>query len=173
MENDVDKFITSPTEILEQKNNNHQCKILREDMKCSPDKPCDQISCISLKNLIIMAKAYNEEYPENTIQLKKSGNEVLYPSKYKKYLVEQFEEKLKKKCDNQICWTKQKFMDRIPENKDTDELSNYTFRPEGPQGKFEWVNTTHINKVMKPYEKVNHDFIFLGAVPLDFHEIEY
>ena len=28
-----------------------------------------------------------------------------------------------------------------------------TFRPKGPEGKFEWLSTTHINKVMEQYEK--------------------
>ena len=48
-----------------------------------------------------------------------------------------------------------------------EELEKYTLRPLGPTGRFEWLNTININEVMEQYE----DFNFLGAIPIDFQEI--
>ena len=54
-----------------------------------------------------------------------------------------------------------------------DHLENKVFRPEGPQGRFEWLSTLDINKVLYQYEEKYPDFKFLGAVPLDFIELDY
>ena len=37
------------------------------------------------------------------------------------------------------------------------QLTKYTFRPDGPNGKFEWLNTYNINDVMKQYEDNKED----------------
>ena len=52
-----------------------------------------------------------------------------------------------------------------------EELLKYTFRPEGPKGKFEWLNTTQLNDVMDQYQKKYPEFSFLGAVPMDFNNL--
>ena len=66
----------------------------------------------------------------------------------KKHLVLQLTDRLKDVCDDQICWLKQDF---IKELNDLDAQEN-TFRPEGPQGRFTWLNTTNIDDIMKQYE---------------------
>ena len=48
-----------------------------------------------------------------------------------------------------------------------------TFRPDGPEGKFEWLNTLHINDVMSQYEDKYNDFKFFGAVPIDFDDLPF
>lgn len=141
--------------------------IKEKDTKCAPDKPFSSNSCIPLEILLEMAKAYNKEYPDNKINIPKNGYIILYRSLSKKYLVKQFKEKLKNLCNDQVCWTQQEFINRL--SKDIkNELTNFTFRPTGPQGTFEWLNTNHIDNVLKQYEKVDKEFIFLGAVPIDF-----
>jgi hypothetical protein len=52
-----------------------------------------------------------------------------------------------------------------------EEIEKYTFRPSGPSGKFEWLNTLHIDEVMKQYENKYDDFKFLGTVPVDFDDL--
>lgn len=52
-----------------------------------------------------------------------------------------------------------------------EELLVKTFRPEGPSGKFEWLNTININQVVSQYENKYKDFKFLGAVPIDFDDL--
>mgnify|MGYP006897233767 CR=1 FL=1 len=51
------------------------------------------------------------------------------------------------------------------------EIKDNTFRPKGPQGKFEWLSTVDINKVMEQYHHSHPDFKFLGAVPIDFDDL--
>ena len=50
-------------------------------------------------------------------------------------------------------------------------LEKYTFRPQGPKKKLDWLSTTNINDVIEQYEKNYKDFLFLGAVPYDFQEL--
>ena len=58
-------------------------------------------------------------------------------------------------------------------NMKNDDITKFTFRPNGPKGKFEWLSTSDINKVMKQYELKHKDFKFLGAVPYDFEDLPY
>jgi len=50
-------------------------------------------------------------------------------------------------------------------------LHDSTFRPEGPQGQFDWLSTLDINKVLVQYEEKHPEFKFLGAVPIDFFDL--
>jgi hypothetical protein len=96
--------------------------------------------------------------------------ETLNRSKYKKMLLDQFQKKYKDTCDAQNGWIKQPFVKRMRDVSQI-ELNKHTFRPIGPQGKFEWLNTININDVMKQYETKYSDFKFLGAVPIDFDDL--
>jgi len=131
-----------------------------EDKKCAPSKKYEEGSCFTLKSLQDMANAYNRS-------VKTSKNKIII-SDQKKPLLEQLNDRLKKVCDDQLCWIKQDFINYA---KDKHELKYLTFRPTGPQGRFTWLNTTNINHVMKQYEKKYNDFKFLGAVPIDFDEL--
>ncbi len=139
------------------------------DKVCAPNKVFEDGSCFTLNAVILMANAYNEENPDNKIVLNPKF-ETLHPHKYKKYLIKQMKNKMKKVCDNQKCWTQQGFMRHISRT-NKEDIEKYTFRPDGPGGKFEWLNTLHIDEVMEQYEKKYPDFKFLGAVPMDFDEL--
>jgi len=144
-----------------------------EDKRCAPTLNYEAGSCIRLQILVEMANAYNEEVGENssdTISLD-SKVEILNPKKYKKYLVKQLNKRIGSKCTNQKCWTSQHFVKKI-KNAYKVELEKYTWRAEGPQGRFEWLNTLHIEDVMEQYEAKYKDFKFLGAVPIDFDDFE-
>ena len=141
------------------------------DKKCAPHKMFESGSCYTLNSLVKMANAFNKDNPNNNIKLNPSY-ETLHPHKYKKYLVKQFQKKLGKSgCSTQKCWTEQSFMRHL-DKLSKEEIEKYTFRPEGPEGKFEWLNTMHIDEVMEQYEKKHPDFKFLGAVPMDFDDLE-
>ena len=86
-------------------------------------------------------------------------------------MLSEFNKRLGDKCTSQKCWTEQSFVSNMKKIA-RDELKKYTFRPDGPTGKFEWLNTININEVMEQYEKKNTEFKFLGAVPIDFDEFE-
>ena len=72
-------------------------------------------------------------------------------------------------CDNQVCWINTSFVKNI-KNKD---ITHFTFRPKGPKGKYDWLSTSDIDRVMKQYESKYKDFKFLGAVPYDFEDLPY
>lgn len=151
---------------------NEICPKNEADKKCAPGIRFDAGSCIELFVLIKMAEAYNKENGEKEGAILLSRNlETLNPRKYKKYLVNEFNKRIGKKCTSQKCWSEQKFI-KLMENQSRDQLQNYTFRPDGPNGKFEWLNTFDINKVVAQYEKKYTNFKFLGAVPIDFDDFD-
>lgn len=135
-----------------------------KDKRCAPGIKYDGDSCMTLDILIKMAKAYNKEYPNDVIKLDKTV-ETLHNKKYKKYLLKEFEKRLNNICDNQMCWFRQEFMKHYNNKKEL----KYVYRPTGPKGKYEWLNTSNINKVMDQYEQIYKDFIFVGAIPIDFY----
>ena len=116
------------------------------DKRCSPNISFESGSCIKLSVLIEMANAFNKDAEGSTIKLY-DNMETLNPKKYKKYLLKEFGTRLGDKCTTQKCWTEQNFI-RHMKKFAKEELDKYTFRPDGPQGKFEWLNTLHINDTM-------------------------
>jgi len=150
--------------------NSSDIKLTKKDRRCAPSKKLTNGSCIPLNILIEMAKAFNIDNKNDQIKLYSRTVETLKPAKYKKYLIKSFQSKLKN-CDNQICWTKQSFLNRLSD-KMKKEIKENIFRPKGPNGKFTWLNTSNIENVMKQYELTYPDFLFLGAVPIDFYEFD-
>lgn len=139
-----------------------------QDKRCAPSISFEQGSCIRLEILIKMTEAYNAEFPDNTIELDPKI-ELLHPKKYKKYLVKEFADRLGEKCNTQSCWSEQNFIKRMPRIAQK-ELAKYTWRPNGPDDSTEWLNTTHIDEVLKQYEVKYPSFYFGGAVPRDFQD---
>lgn len=146
------------------------CPKHEHDKRCAPGTRFDAGSCIKVSILCEMANAYNEGAGDDKIKLSRSL-EVLNPRKYKKYLLAEFNKRMGEKCTTQKCWTEQKFIQKM-KKQSREELNKYTFRPDGPKGKFEWLNTLNIKDTMEQYEKKYPEFKFLGAVPIDFNEFD-
>lgn len=139
------------------------------DNKCAPGKVFSHGSCIRLPILVDMARSYNKEFPNNQIEIDETLNEELL----KQYLVKEFENRIKNECDNQqTCWKREKFTKNM-ESSLKDELYNYTFRPDGPQGQFTWLNTSNIDQTMRQYQVSHPEFHFMGTVPIDFDDLPY
>ena len=126
------------------------------DEKCAPSKKFKDGSCFSLKSLQIIAENYN-----------KSAKEKISISDNKEKLVETLEKKLQDKCNDQTCWLRLDFVKAI----ENPEILENTFRPQGPEKKYEWLSTTDINDVVSQYQEKHKNFLFLGAVPADFEEL--
>ena len=124
--------------------------------KCAPSKKFTDKSCFSLESLIKIANKYNE-INSDKIDIKLS----------KELLVNELELKLSNDCSNQSCWTRLQIIEELDDN----DILNNTFRPDGPPKKYDWLSTTNIDEVLKQYQYVHANFIFLGAVPYDFDEI--
>ncbi len=139
--------------------------------KCAPHLEFENGSCIPLELLIEMAKAYNKYHESDKSQHIKLNSKLdtLYPDDYKKYLLLEFKNRFD---GDQKDWIKSKYLELMSEEH-KDHLENKVFRPDGPQGRFDWLSTIDINQVLYQYEAKYPDFKFLGAVPMDFMELDY
>lgn len=135
-------------------------------MKCAPGKEFDKElqSCFSLNHLQLMAQGYNKYY-----------NDKITISKDKKELLRQLIDKLKKidpKCHEQACLLEQDFVRKLDKDNDYFDLIYNTYRPLGPDYKYQWLSTSEINAVMLQYQETFDDFVFFGALPRDFKVIK-
>lgn len=165
MENKIDSIENIDTSDVCPKN--------ETEKKCAPGVSFDAGSCITLSLLIEMANSYNKDagdVPGTAIKMYPKLD-TLNPRKYKKYLLSEFNKRMGDKCDSQKCWSEQTFVNQMKAIT-RNELTKYTFRPDGPEGKFEWLNTLNINDVMLQTEKTYQDFKFMGTVPIDFDKFE-
>ena len=127
------------------------------DEKCAPSKKFDKGSCFTNDALIKIASNYNKKFTDKI--------DITLP---REQLVQTLETKLKNVCSEQTCWLRLNFVKEL-KNKD---IENNTFRPTGPDERYEWLSTTHIDDVMTQYQNYNKKFIFLGAVPYDFEVLK-
>ena len=130
-------------------------KKLIEEKKCAPSKKFEDGSCFTYESLKKIATNYNKKN-ENKININLNKSE----------LVKELSDRLSNKCSEQTCWLRLDIAKALDE-----EIVDDTFRPEGPSKKYDWLSTTHINDVISQYQSVYNDFIFLGAVPLDFDDL--
>jgi hypothetical protein len=151
---------------------------------CAPGQyDAENNTCFTVVQLIAMCNAYNV-YLTKTL-LDPNPNKLSHiqnadpirmemdsePSK--NYLLTELKKRFESVCaNNEICITKQNFMNEIVKEMHEDILNN-TFRPDGPSVATEWLATNHINDIVKQYEKVYKDFIFLEAVPLDCDKLAF
>jgi len=117
-----------------------------------------------------MINAHNRARPDDQILINRTIATV-NPTRHRKNMLSAIDKKLKDKCTTHKCWTRQKFT-RLMEASAYEELSKYTHRPDAPHGKFTWLSTIDINDVMSQYQKKHPDFIFFGAVPMDFSSLK-
>lgn len=144
----------------------------KSNFKCGPHLEFENGSCIPLDLLIDMVEAYNKYNEENNKKDKIALHEdleIVEPDNYKLYLLSEFKKRFN---GDQTEWINKKYLEFM-EDDTKDYLENNVFRPEGPQGKFEWLSTLDINGVLSQYEEKYPDFKFLGAVPIDFDDLSY
>lgn len=129
--------------------------------KCAPGKTFSEGSCFTLDELKEIANSYNKENTNKKITIRND----------KRILLKQLNNRLKEDydCNDQLCWLDTKIVKKINNKK----INFFTFRPNGPEKKHEWLSTTNINDVMYQYENKYKDFKFLGAVPYDFEELSF
>lgn len=130
--------------------------------KCAPSKEFTDGSCFNIKSLQKIATEYNKH-------IGKKNNDEIKISNSKRNLVSDLTNKITECGEDQLCWLE---VDWIKKIKDYD-IHHNTFRPKGPQGRFQWLSTTNINEIAAQYEHKYSDFKFLGAVPLDFEDLSY
>lgn len=132
-----------------------------EHLKCAPSKKYSDGSCFTIESLLKIAHAYNKYVGTNAFKYISTENVT------KKELVNDLTKAITECSGDQLCWLNQKWIADIVDN----DIHKNTFRPLGPQGRFEWLSTTNINDIVKQYENKYVNFKFLGAVPYDFENI--
>lgn len=127
------------------------CSPLAEQSKSSK---CD--SCYNKNQLLRIVQSYNNKNtPSNQIKVSTNDN--------KNTIWNAIEDRMIKDCDNEACWIKKLNVSDID--------INHVFRPERPIGKYQWLSTTDIRNVLKQYEHIYSNFVFLGPVPMDFCDL--
>ena len=125
---------------------------------CSPSME-NSFTCFTKKALIKIIRAWNKSNLDNKI--------IFNIDMSKHELWNKVNEKLKSKCNNDYCWTNQKFMGKLSR-----KLKKKYFRPTMPKdwekNSREWLSTLDIENVLNQYEKKYKNFLFIGAVPMDF-----
>ena len=134
---------------------------------CSPKalKDNNNNSCMNRKLLIKIAKILNDNPNCDNIDYNLNENN----------LYDNICSNMKKisKCRSEYCWlTVESIVNKL-NNSEIDEFKEY-FRPKMPDewkdDKNAWLSTTDIDKVLEQYEDAYHDFIYLGAHPIDAHK---
>lgn len=142
----------------------------KNDEKCAPGIKFEDGSCIRLSVLINIVDAYNLEQNDNHKQIKMyTSLEIINPKKYKRYLVASMNKVMNNESHSK--WLEHDFVIHITELNKL-ELQKYTHRPTGPNDSFEWLNTFNIDDTMGQYENKYKEFKWLGAVPMDFDDLE-
>lgn len=128
---------------------------------CSPSKKKEfdkYGTCYSKDGLLTLVQAYNQVYPDNSIQVSQDVT--------KKELWQALKIKIAG-CQNEWCWIEKPFAKKIVNY----DLFKNTFKPKIPVGKEEWLSTLDIENVMNQFQSYDPTFEFFGAVPIDFEEI--
>jgi len=149
------------------RNQNKRQPVLRSKTKrntniCAPTKETLRFTCFTKKALIRMINSWNNNnHFNNRISYSNSNSRLSLWGK--------LDSKMKENCKTEYCWIKQSFA--------PSDLKNNTFRPKMPSKWKEqpetWLTTIDIENVMKQYENKYPEFVFIGAVPIDFDKKEY
>lgn len=109
-----------------------------------------RFTCFDRKSLLKIIKKLNAEEPF-----------IYNPNASEYELWNLIREKMKGKCRDEICWAKEGDVD-------TTDI----FKPQKPKAweknALDWLDTNNIEDVLSQYEKKHPNFVFMGAVPIDF-----
>lgn len=113
-------------------------------------------SCFLPQTIEKLASSYNES---SRNRIKKGGDSL--------ETWRRLRQRLRNKCDNEMCWLKQPFASNVVTQSDVD-----SFAPSAPKkwqkNKNEWLSNFDIIKVMRQYEKTYPCFHFVAPSPMDF-----
>lgn len=124
---------------------------------CHPSKKKNGFSCYSYDQLKQIAQKLNER-----------GKNIKI-SKTKKTLWNNINNAMKQQCSKEWCWINDGILSDINSN------NNNIFMPIHPDewvdDKYSWLSNFDIDAVMRQYEDIYDDFLFLGPVPIDFEDV--
>ena len=136
---------------------------LDHNLRCAANLEHVEGSCLSLDELKALAYTYN-----SALKKKEVEGEIIKVVNNKETMISELNLRFKKCNGKQLCWLKQDFIEKT---KDFDP--NDFFRPNGTDGKTDWLSDLNIDLVMNQIEKKFEDYLYIGSVPIDFHEINF
>ena len=139
---------------------NTKNRSLKQISYCSPRQNNETFTCLTKPSLKRIINSWNDYYKSDQI----TNTDI----DTRQQLWSKINAKLSKVCDNEYCWTKQPF---VTNYKQKGSITK-EFKPAMPtswqQNANEWLTTSNIDSVMKQYMRKHKDFMFIGAVPIDF-----
>jgi hypothetical protein len=126
---------------------------------CSPGIKGNHDVCLNKEGLVYYIKQFNRHHSSDPITTN------LYEDE--RVLISAIRKKLSKVCKNKgdWCWVDQDFA------RDDPVIQSY-YKPRIPKTRNQWLTTSDIDSVVRPYEKLFPPFRYLGAVPLDFDKLK-
>lgn len=134
----------------------HNGGLLSSRSVCAPGKRLEHGTCLTHYSLQKIASYINNKHGKIEIQI--DADKKIMLDNIKNYL----------NCRDDECIISHKY---IIEMNDAD-IIQYTLRHTGPKNT-QWLSTIDINRVLDQYNHINKDFIFLGAVPIDFKNLPF
>ena len=131
---------------------------------CSPKSKNNTVTCFSKDSLLKIAKELNKIHNTKIYTNNIESEHDLH--KLWKNILDVINKKYENKCKQEHCWLNLNFSKKI-----IDDIEN-DFRPPKPiewyNNNNTWLSTSDINSAVKPYEDKHLDYLFIGAVPIDF-----
>ena len=131
---------------------------------CAPNKETDPISCFDKETLISMIKKYNKKNKTTPLFPKVSIREL--KKKSRRDLWNALNNTFKEKCKDERCWKDTYFQSMNKLDKDLKPVYPDSWN----SNKNEWLTTSNIENVCSQFEDKYKDFMFIGAVPIDFDD---
>lgn len=131
---------------------------MRSPYYCAPGVRNNNGTCMDRRALTRYIQNYNMYHSNDPIALTLNEDD--------QQLIRSIRQKLKVKCGakGDWCWIDQDF---AIGNQD---LQKY-YKPKMPSTQYKWLTTSDIDDVLRQYETIYSDFKYLGAVPLDFDQL--
>lgn len=132
----------------------------------------DEVSCMPLNEILECVRYYNNTVPTNRQITVSFNREIMQPKRYKKYLLDELNSRLN--CSSEKCVTDKLIKaDLIKNLQLVIKLKKNTYKPNGPEGKFTWLNTLNINDVMHQYYLKEHGKQYIDTIPMDFASLPH
>ena len=135
---------------------------------CAPHSQDDPISCFSKKSLIDMIQMYNGKTSNSSQKIFKNVSSQNLEKKTRKQLHQALEDKMNSSCNDEQCW-----VNNVLKTKQFNNELKPLYPKKWKKNKNTWLNTYDIENVLKQYQTKHKDFLFLGAVPIDFDSRVY
>jgi hypothetical protein len=141
---------------------------------CSPRRNKDKtkylnsVSCFNKQSLLNIARAYNSIYPDFKIDIPRTlihKDLITFWNRLRKKINEQTQ------CSSEMCWIETVVgKEALSLDKNIKDFLRPLMPKSWNKDPIEWLSTIDIEEVLNQYN-IYGDFIFIGAVPIDFDTV--